>query len=328
MFSASETCKRLLTSFRIGIGTRRDWNASSWQIVTILAMVLTNFIIAKKLERFFSTLGAKIFGSTSPHRISIRTNRFSRHLPFPMTAPRIGSRADLRKRRLERSCSCTFSCTSLATITTAFTRSIWVRAKARIMQRGLPPAVSSSYFQRMFTLSEIQAEQPDVVAIPTGLHHSAQSWPRQRTTLGKRSNIFSNPNGVVSFPRHALMQPFHLSRANRKQPRCVGRQVVKLAAEQRQKVAHGVSRGFASAASASPGGDDRKNFSLLFSYAAPQLFPFDECSHGLRCGLPSPAALRPKIRTRNAFDAVQQFGFRPSDFFRISDFRFQIFSYA
>src|ERR1041385_761838 len=42
---------------------------------------------------------------------------------------------------------------------------------------------------------------------PTGLHHSAQGWPRQRTTLGKRSKIFSNPNGVVSFPRRALMQP-------------------------------------------------------------------------------------------------------------------------
>lgn len=46
----------------------------------------------------------------------------------------------------------------------------------------------------------------DVRAIPTGLHHSAQGWPRQRTTLGKRSKIISNPNGVES-SRRRLMQP-------------------------------------------------------------------------------------------------------------------------
>jgi hypothetical protein len=42
-----------------------------------------------------------------------------------------------------------------------------------------------------------------VPLIPTGLHHSAQGWPRQRTTLGQ-PKIFSNPNGVVSARHTAL----------------------------------------------------------------------------------------------------------------------------
>src|ERR1041384_110108 len=58
-----------------------------------------------------------------------------------------------------------------------------------------------------------------VGTIPTGLHHSAQGWPRQRTTLGKRSKIFSNPNGVASFPRRALMQPLQGFSRLLRQPR-------------------------------------------------------------------------------------------------------------
>ncbi len=38
----------------------------------------------------------------------------------------------------------------------------------------------------------------DAGTIPTGLHPSAQGWPRQRTTLGQPSIIFSDPNGVAS----------------------------------------------------------------------------------------------------------------------------------
>jgi hypothetical protein len=34
-----------------------------------------------------------------------------------------------------------------------------------------------------------------IPSIPTGLHPSAQGWPRQRTTLGQPSKIFFNPNG-------------------------------------------------------------------------------------------------------------------------------------
>ena len=48
----------------------------------------------------------------------------------------------------------------------------------------------------------------DVGTIPTGLHQSAQGWPRQRTTLGKRFKTFSNPNGVESSCRDRLIQPF------------------------------------------------------------------------------------------------------------------------
>ena len=53
-----------------------------------------------------------------------------------------------------------------------------------------------------------------IPSIPTGLHPSAQGWPRQRTTLGQPSKIFSNPNGVAS-ARRRLTQPLqgcsHLS---------------------------------------------------------------------------------------------------------------------
>jgi hypothetical protein len=45
-----------------------------------------------------------------------------------------------------------------------------------------------------------------VPSIPTGLHPSAQGCPRQRTTLGQSSKLFSNPNGVAS-SRRRLMQP-------------------------------------------------------------------------------------------------------------------------
>ena len=47
-----------------------------------------------------------------------------------------------------------------------------------------------------------------VTTIPTGLQHSAQGWPRQRTTLSQPSQIISNPNGVVSISRHDGIQPF------------------------------------------------------------------------------------------------------------------------
>jgi hypothetical protein len=68
-------------------------------------------------------------------------------------------------------------------------------------------------------------------SIPTGLHHSAQGWPRlcravaqrrrERTTLGQRSKIFSNPNGVASFPSRfaGLLQPFQGSCRSLPQPR-------------------------------------------------------------------------------------------------------------
>ena len=39
-------------------------------------------------------------------------------------------------------------------------------------------------------------------------NHSAQGWPRQRTTLGKSSERFFNPIGVGSSRRGRLMQPF------------------------------------------------------------------------------------------------------------------------
>src|SRR5437899_9961470 len=58
-----------------------------------------------------------------------------------------------------------------------------------------------------------------VGAIPTGLHHSAQGWPRQRTTLGKRFKIFSNPNGVESSRRACLMQPFQGCSCSSRLPR-------------------------------------------------------------------------------------------------------------
>ena len=162
--------------------------------------------------------GTMTFGQISPHLILIRTSRFSRRLAFPMTVQRIQSRVGSRKRKLGRSCSCTFSCTSLVTISTAFTRSIWVRAKVRIMQRGLQSIVLSNCFQRMFALLDIQGERIDARPIPTGLHHSAQGWPRQRTTLGQRSKIFSNPNGVEP-SRRRLMQPFQGSCRLLRRPR-------------------------------------------------------------------------------------------------------------
>ena len=67
--------------------------------------------------------------------------------------------------------------------------------------------------------SSIGCAMLTVGTIPTGLHHSAQGWPRQRTTLGKPSKIFFNPNGVASFPRGALMQPFQGSCRLLRQPR-------------------------------------------------------------------------------------------------------------
>lgn len=48
-------------------------------------------------------------------------------------------------------------------------------------------------------------EQP---TIPTGLNHSAQGWPCQRTTLGQRIKNVFNPNGVESSARGDLIQPF------------------------------------------------------------------------------------------------------------------------
>lgn len=64
--------------------------------------------------------------------------------------------------------------------------------------------------------------------IPTGLYHSAQGWPRlcravaqrrrERTTLGKRSKIFSNPIGV-ELSRRGLMQPLQGSCRSLPQPR-------------------------------------------------------------------------------------------------------------
>ena len=43
--------------------------------------------------------------------------------------------------------------------------------------------------------------------IPTGLHPSAQGWPCQRTTLGKLTKLFFNPNGVA-FSRRRLTEPW------------------------------------------------------------------------------------------------------------------------
>ncbi len=54
----------------------------------------------------------------------------------------------------------------------------------------------------------LQLNRATVGAIPTGLHHSAQGWPRQRTTLGNRSKIIFNPNGVASAARANGFNPF------------------------------------------------------------------------------------------------------------------------
>lgn len=43
--------------------------------------------------------------------------------------------------------------------------------------------------------------------IPTGLCHSAQGWARQRPTLGPAFSGIFNPNEVVSFLQHNLIQP-------------------------------------------------------------------------------------------------------------------------
>src|ERR1035441_1188115 len=48
-----------------------------------------------------------------------------------------------------------------------------------------------SWFQ--FKTNSIFKIQP--ATIPTGLHHSAQGWPRQRTTLGLDSNYFQPQRG-------------------------------------------------------------------------------------------------------------------------------------
>jgi hypothetical protein len=45
--------------------------------------------------------------------------------------------------------------------------------------------------------------------IPTGLDHSAQGWPRQRTTLGQRRTNFINPERVASngHRKQSVIQP-------------------------------------------------------------------------------------------------------------------------
>jgi len=55
--------------------------------------------------------------------------------------------------------------------------------------------------------------------IPTGLHHSAQGWTRQRTTLGQPSKKFVCPNGVASSCYFDWVQPFQGCRYSYSKPR-------------------------------------------------------------------------------------------------------------
>jgi hypothetical protein len=156
MRSPSETCRRSLTSFQGGISSQSVWSASCWRAEAMAVMGRMSFTIERKLERFFFMRGATTFGQISPRRISMSISLFSRGSGFRVTGGRIASRVVSRKRRRGRSCSCTFSCTSLATTTTAYTRSIQILAKVRIMQRGLRPVVSSSCFRHMCASLVIQ----------------------------------------------------------------------------------------------------------------------------------------------------------------------------
>ena len=60
---------------------------------------------------------------------------------------------------------------------------------------------------------------PAPTTIPTGLQHSAQGWPRQRTTLGQWLKKISNPNGVASVLLRRWMQPIQGCVASLQAPR-------------------------------------------------------------------------------------------------------------
>ena len=144
-----------------------DWDRFSERLERIVLAshddgwtVSTSFTTERKRERFSFMRGRTTFGHRLPPRTSMLTSIFLRGLVFLMTGRRRASYVGSRKRRLERSHSCTFSCTSLATITTAFTRSITVPAKVKTMRRGLPPAASNSCLSRTCAFSVIQAERP------------------------------------------------------------------------------------------------------------------------------------------------------------------------
>jgi len=170
---ASETSKRLSTSSRIGIAIPRDWSASCWRVAAIVVTARTSFTTARKQARFFSTRGMRICGQISRSHILIRTGRFSRPSDYLTTGVRIALHVGLRRRRRVHLCFCTFSCMSLAITMTGFTRSIWIRARVRIMPKGSPPVVLGNCIPRMFALLNILVERSKTLPRTRGFNPRA-----------------------------------------------------------------------------------------------------------------------------------------------------------